>query len=89
MCGIEAAGAAHVEERDYRKFLVVLDKVDWAQNEGVLFVWDDLRPQPKDLLLQLSDEAFTERLPVLKTVSESCSKDFYDGPKISVARSIS
>ena len=68
--GIEAAGAVYVKEPDYRSFLVVLDKSDWARNEGVLFVWDDLRPQPDDLLLQLNDEAFAGRLPGLKTVAE-------------------
>ena len=69
--GIEAAGAAYVEEPDYRTFLVVLDKVGEANNEeGVLFVWEDLRPQPEDLLLQLNDEALVGRLPDLKTVAE-------------------
>lgn len=66
--GIGAAGAAYVGEPDYRTFLVVLDKAN--DEEGVLFVWDDLRPQPEDLLLQLNDEALVGRLPGLKTVAE-------------------
>lgn len=69
--GIDAAGAEYVEEPNYRTFLVVLDKVNGPlDEEGVLFVWDDLKPQPEDLLLQLNTEALAGRLPDLKTVAE-------------------
>ena len=63
---VEAAAAAHSEEPTYRTFLVVLDKVDWALNDGVLFVWDDLR---QDLRLRRNTEALVGRLPGLKTVA--------------------
>ena len=69
--GIEAAGAAFMEEPYYRTFLIVLDKADWAHHEeGVLFVWDDRRPQPGDLLSQPGEETMVGRLPGLKTVAE-------------------
>lgn len=69
--GIEAAGAAFMEEPYYRTFLVVVDKADWAHDEeGILFVWDDRRPQPGDVLSQPDEEAMAGRLPGLKTVAE-------------------
>ena len=71
--GKGALGAAyvHVEEPEHRTFLVVLDKADWVHDEeGVLFVWDDLRPQPENLLWQINEEAMVGRLPGLKTVAE-------------------
>lgn len=69
--GIDAAGAEYVEEPNYRTFLVVLDKENGPlDDEGVLFVWDDLKPQPEDLLLQLNTEALAGRLPDLRTVAE-------------------
>ena len=69
--GIDAAGAEYVEEPDYRTFLVVLDKmIGPLVEEGVLFVWDDLKPQPEDLLLQSNTEALAGRLPDMKTVAK-------------------
>lgn len=60
-----------MEEPNYRTFLIMLDKVIGPLNEeGVLFVWDDLKPQPEDRLLRSNTEALAGRLPDLKTVAE-------------------
>ena len=68
--GTEAAGAASTEAPDNRTFLVVVDKADWAHDEDdVLFVRDDRRPQPRDILLQPDEEMMAGRLPGLKTVA--------------------
>ena len=62
---------AFMEKSDYRTFLVVVDKADWAYDEeGVLFVWDDRTPQPGDVLSQPDEVAIARRLPGLKTVAE-------------------
>ena len=60
-----------MEEPYYRTFLVVVDKADWAHDEeGVLFVWDDRRTQPGDVLSQPDVETMARRLPGLKTVAK-------------------
>ena len=58
-----------MDEPEYRTFIVVLDKEKWANEDSVLFFWDDLRPQRENSLLQNNVEAMAGRLPGIKAVA--------------------
>ena len=58
-----------MDEPEYRTFIVVLDKENWANEDSLLFLWDDLRLQLENSLLQNNVEAMAGRLPGMKAVA--------------------
>jgi hypothetical protein len=56
---------------DYETFIVLLDKKNWANEDGVVFHWDDLvlRPEYENTLFQEKIEALAGRLPGMEMVA--------------------
>ncbi|KAL2048657.1 hypothetical protein N7G274_000569 [Stereocaulon virgatum] len=69
--GQEAVGTAYMDKPRYFTFMVVLDKKNWAKEDGVLIHWDDLGPQSENPLWQRTGETLTGRLPGMGMVAAS------------------